>query len=297
VSAAAGVPASSRVAGSAPLVRAEVMKIRTTRAWWLFVGGFAALTALAALGSWASHHVQLYPPSDLTNEADAVAQAAADRTPAGAAAMAASMMTSGQGLLVLVTLLLGVHLVTSEYAARTMTSTFLVTPRRGLVIGAKLMTAAAFGAGLWAIATVVDGVMTPVFLAVQHLPGAALGSPDVLRAVVMGLLAYVLWALFGVGLGAVLRNQAAGAVAAIAIYAGGFAVVELVVHLLNSASHASWLLGLAVLAPAEASNVMISSGQAFQGAPPWWVGALVLGGYGVGLAGFGAAAIRRRDVS
>ena len=295
--AAAGVPASSRVAVSAPLVRAEVMKIRTTRAWWLFVGGFAALTALAALGSWASHHVQLYPPSDLTNEADALAQAAADRTPAGAAAMAASMMTSGQGLLVLVTLLLGVHLVTSEYAARTMTSTFLVTPRREQVIGAKLVTAAAFGAGFWAIATVVDGVVTPVFLAVQHLPGAALGSSDVLRAVVMGLLAYVLWALFGVGLGAVLRNQVVAAVAAIAIYAGGFAVVELVVHLLNSAYHASWLLGLVVLAPAEASNVMIASGRAFQGAPPWWVGALVLAGYGAGLAGFGVAAIRRPDVS
>lgn len=297
MSAAAGAPASSWVAVSARLVRAEVMKIRTTRAWWLFAGGFAALTALAALGSWASHHVQLYPPSDLTNEADALAQAAADRTPAGAAAVAASMMTSGQGLLVLVTLLLGVHVVTSEYAARTVTSTLLVTPRRELVIGAKLVTAAAFGTGFWAIATVADGVVTPVFLAVQHLPGSALGSSDVLRAVVMGLLAYVLWALFGVGLGAVLRNQVVAAVAAIAIYAGGFAVVELAVHLLNSAYHGSWLLGLAVLAPAQASNVMIASGRAFQGAPPWWVGALVLAGYAVVLAGFGVAVIRRQDVS
>jgi ABC-type transport system involved in multi-copper enzyme maturation permease subunit len=285
------------MAVSARLVRAEVMKIRTTRAWWLFVGGFTALTALAALLGWASHHTQLYPPSDLTNESAALAQAAADRTPAGAAAMAASMMTSGQALLVLVTMLLGVHVITSEYAARTMTSTFLVTPRRELVIGAKQATAAAFGVGFWAIATVVDGAVTPVFLAVQHLPGAALGSSDVARAVVMGLLAYVLWALFGLGLGAVLRNQAAAAVAAIAIYAGGFAVAELAVHLLNNAFHAPWLLGLAVLAPAEASNVMITSGRAFPGAPPWWAGALVLVGYGVVLAGLGLAVIRRRDVS
>ena len=110
----------------------------------------------------------------------------------------------------------------------------------------------------------------------------------------MGLLAYVLWALFGVGLGAVLRNQVVAAVAAIAIYAGGFAVVELAVHLLNSAYHGSWLLGLAVLAPAQASNVMIASGRAFQGAPPWWVGALVLAGYAVVLAGAGVAVIRGR---
>jgi ABC-2 type transport system permease protein len=290
------MPASG-AAASARLVRAEVMKIRTTRAWWLFAGGFAALTALTALLSWASHHVELYPPSGLTNEADALAQAAADRTPAGAAAMAASMMTSGQALLVLVTLLLGVHLITSEYAARTMTSTFLVTPRRELVVGAKLATAAAFGAAFWGIATVAGGVVTPAFLAAQHLPEAALGSSAVLRAVVMGLLAYVLWALFGLGLGAVLRNQGAAAVAAIAVYAGGFVAAELVVHLLDYAFHASWLLGLAVLAPAEASNVMIAPGRAFQGAPPWWVGALVLAGYGMALAGFGVSAIRRQDVS
>src|SRR5215475_2092712 len=153
----------TRAAVSTRLVRAEVMKIRTTRAWWLFVGGFAALATLAALFGWASHHAELYPPSDLTNEAAALAQAAADRTPAGAAAMAASMMTSGQALLVLVTLLLGVHLVTSEYAARTMTSTFLVTPRRGQVIAAKLASAVAFGAGCWAIATVAGAVVTPAF--------------------------------------------------------------------------------------------------------------------------------------
>ena len=289
--------ASSRVAVSARLVRAEVMKIRTTRAWWLFVGGFGALTALTALFGWALHHAELYPPSDATNAASALAQAAADRTPAGAAALAAGMMTSGQALLVLVTLLLGVHVVTSEFTARTMTSTFLVTPRRELVVGAKLVTAAAFGAGSWAIATAVDGAVTPAFLAVHHLPGAALGSPDVVRAVVMGLPAYVLWALFGLGLGAMLRNQAVAAVAAIAIYAGGFAVAQLAAHLLNYTFHASWLLGLAVLAPAEASNVMIASGRAFQGAPPWWVGALVLAGYGLVLACLGVAVIRRQDVS
>ena len=293
---ASGV-AGSRVAVSARLVRAEVMKIRTTRAWWLFVGGFAVLTALAALFGWASHHAELYPPSDVTNADGALAQAAADRTPAGAAVLAASMMTSGQALLVLVTLLLGVYVVTSEFAARTMTPTFLVTPRRELVVGAKLVTMAAFGAGCWVVATVVDGVVTSAFLAVHHLPGAALGSPDVVRAVVMGWPAYVLWALFGLGVGAMLRNQAVATVAAIAIYAGGFAVAELAVHLLSYAFHASWLLGLAVLAPAVASSVMIASGRAFQGAPPWWAGALVLAGYAVVLAGLGLAVIRRRDVS
>jgi hypothetical protein len=113
----------------------------------------------------------------------------------------------------------------------------------------------------------------------------------------MGLLAYVLWALFGLGLGAVLRNQTAAVVAAMVIYAAGFAVVELITNLLYDRFHAPWLLGLAVLAPAEASNVMIAPGRAFHGAPPWWVGALVLAGYGLVLAGFGTATLRRKDVS
>jgi hypothetical protein len=278
-------------------VRAEIVKLRTTPAWWRFIGGFAALIAVTALFGWLSHNAELHPPPDLTNEAEALAQAAADRTPAGAAKLAASLMTSGQALLVLVTLLFSVYVVTGEYAARTMTSTLLVTPHRRQVIGAKLATAVGFGVGCWAFATVVDGVMTPVFLAVEHLPSGAWSSWDVLRAVVRGLLAYALWALFGLGLGAVLRNQTAAVVAAMVIYAAGYAVVALITNLLYDRFHASWLLGLAVVAPAEASHVMIAPGRAFHGAPPWWVGALVLAGYGVVLAGFGAAALRRKDVS
>jgi hypothetical protein len=276
------------------------MKVRTTRAWWLFLGGFAAVGALAVLGNWASNHSVLYPPlSDYpeSGRAAVLAQAASARTASGAAAMAASMMTSGQFLLVLITAMLGVHVVTSEFAARTMTPTFLVTPRRGLVIAAKLVTAAAFGVGFWAITTVTDGVVTPFFLAAQRLPVSAIYSPAVARAVVMGLLAYVLWALLGLGLGALLRSQVIAVVAAIGIYAGGFVVVELFVHLLYSAFHASWLLGAAVLAPAQASNVMITAGKAFPHAPPWWAGGLVLAGYSVVLATAGAAVIRRADVS
>lgn len=278
------------------LVSAEILKIRTTRAWWLFVGGFAVFTVLAALAGWAGHHTELYPPSGLTNEADALAQAAADRTRAGADALAAGMMTEGQAWLLLVTMLLGAHLITSEYAARTLTSTFLVTPRRELVTWAKLVTAAALAVAFWAFATVVDAVVTPLFLATEHLPGT-LGSPEVVRAVGMGLLAFVLWALFGLGLGAVVRNQVIAAVAAIAVFAGGFAVVEAIVHLLYYAFRDSWLLGLAVLAPVEASNVMIASGRAFQGAPPWWAGALIMAGYGLVLTGIGVVQTRRRDVT
>jgi ABC-2 type transport system permease protein len=212
-------------------------------------------------------------------------------------ATATSMMTSGQFLLVLITVMLGVHVASSEYHARTMTSTFLVEPRRIRVVLAKVIVSGLSGVAFWAIATVLDGVATPFFLAAEHLPASAFGSVVVVRTTAMGLLAFVLWALFGLGLGAVLRNQVAAVVAAIAVYAGAFVVVTLTTRLLYDASHASWLLSLALLAPAQASNVMITAGKAFQDAPPWWVGGLVLAGYGVALAAFGAASIRRSDVA
>jgi ABC-2 type transport system permease protein len=284
----------------ARLVAAEVLKIRTTRAWWLFTGGFALAGALAAAFGWASNNNVLHPslpdyPAGASRDT-VIAQAASARTAPGAAALAASMMTSGQFLLVLITVMLGVHVATSEYNARTVTSTFLIEPRRSRVMLAKVIVCALSGVVFWATAIVLDGVTTPFFLAAEHLPPSAFSSPVVVRAVLMGLLAHVLWGLFGLGLGAVLRNQVVAVVAAIAVYAGGVLAVDLITHLLYGAFHASWLLSLAVLAPAQASNVMITAGKAFQDAPPWWAGGLVLGGYGAALAASGTASVSRSDV-
>jgi ABC-type transport system involved in multi-copper enzyme maturation permease subunit len=277
------------------LVGGEIMKIRTTRAWWIFLGIFTLFSAVALLNNSFSHHYQLYPQADLADRAQALAQAAQARTPAGVAAIAASMMTSGQFLTVLVAMLLGIHVVTSEISQRTLTATFLVTPRREQVIAAKLAAAAAFGALFWLIATVLDGLVTPVFLASQHI-SSPLTGPGVVRAVLLGLLAFELWAAFGLGLGAVLRSQVASVVAGIAIYAGGFAVVELIFHALYDLYHQAWLLGAPVIAPAVASRVMTTPAPAFPHAPPQWVGAVIMAGYALALAAAGAVQTRRHDV-
>src|SRR5580704_12363892 len=143
------------------LVAAEILKIRTTRAWWLFTGGFALASALAAAFGWAMNNNTLHPsladyPAGASRDA-VIAQAASARTAPGAAALAASMMTSGQFLLVLITVMLGVHVATSEYSAGTMTSTFLAEPRRSRVVLAKVIVSGLFGAAFWAIATAADG--------------------------------------------------------------------------------------------------------------------------------------------
>jgi ABC-type transport system involved in multi-copper enzyme maturation permease subunit len=286
----------NRSAGWYRLVSAEVMKLRTTKAWWLFVGGFTVVTALATGLNCVGEHYALYPQPDAFDRAQKLAEAAADRTPGGAAAIAASLMTSGQTLTVLFALLLGSYVVTSEYVNHTVTTTFLTVPHRERVIAAKLAAATSCGALFWLIATVVNAVVTPVFLSTQHL-SVPLTAAAVTRSVALSLPAFALWAAFGLGLGAVIRSQAVAIVVGLACFAGGFAAVAAISQFAYNVVHQDWLFGARVIAPAVASQVMITSGRAFPHAPPQWVGAAVMAGYGLALTAAGVIQTRRRDVT
>jgi hypothetical protein len=277
------------------LVAAELMKVRTTTSWWYYFAGFLVVAAGALTSNWFSHHYQLHPQTDLPDRAQALAQAAQARTPSGTAAIAASMMTSGDLVILLFAILLGIHIATNEFAQRTATATFLTVPRRGRVVAAKITVAACVGVLLWLTATVLDGVGTVVFLRTEHLSGGL--GVTTWRSAGMGLLLFVLSAVSGAGLGALIRSQLAAVITAIASYAGGLALVELVSQLVYYFSKQGWALGLPVAAPPLAANVMISSGRAFPHAPPQWAGAAVMAGYTLALAAAGTAAIRARDIS
>jgi ABC-2 type transport system permease protein len=91
-----------------------------------------------------------------------------------------------------------VLLVTSEYRFGTIRPTFLFTPKRSRVLGAKLI--ASLAAGL-----VFDVVGIGVGLAV----GSVILSGRDISAVLAGgqLAAIALWGAIGVGLGMIVRNQ------------------------------------------------------------------------------------------
>jgi ABC-2 type transport system permease protein len=288
----------ARDTGTTPLrlIRAEIMKIRTTNTWWLFLIGFTVFTALALTSNGFSHHYQLYPQQDTSGRAQALAQAAQARTPAGVAAIAASMMTSGQFLGVLFAMFLGVLLMTNEFAHQTAMATFLTVPRRALVIMAKLTAAACFGALFWLISTVINGITTPLYLHSQHVSTAMTGW-IVVRSVLLNLLAFVIWAIFGLGLGTLIRSQVTAVVVGVAVYLGGFAAVELIFHGIYYFYRQGWVLGGPVIAPAVASNVMITPGRAFPHAPPQWAGLVIMAGYALLLAAAGIALTRHRDVT
>jgi len=278
----------------ARLVRAEFMKLRTTSAGWLFLTGFIVFTALALTINGFGSHYELYPQPGSVSRAQALAQAAQAHSPAGVAAIAAGMMTSGQRVGFLFALVLGVVIVTSEFANQTAAVTFVTVPRRTTVVTAKVVAAACCGALFWLVGTILAAVATPLFLYSQHV-STSLAGWAVTRSVLLNLLAFLAWGVFGLGLGAVLRNQMASVIAAIAVYAGSFGA-ELVFTLLYNLFHQDWLLGMPVIAPAVASEVMITSGQAFPYAPPGWVGGVIMIGYTVALVAGGIAQAKRRDV-
>jgi len=297
-------PALARAgdSGRSPLrlVRAEITKIRTTNTWWLFVIGIVLVTALAFLVNALGHHYnELQPPSgsvpaDRQDEVNAAIAEA--HTPAGLAKIAADMMTSGQFFGLLFAMLIGILVVTNEFFHQTATTTFMTNPHRTAVIMAKAVAGTLFGALFWLVSTVLDLAATPIYLSSQHV-SVSLTQWTVVRSVLLNLLAFVVWAIFGLGIGTLLRSQIGSVITGMALYLVGFAAVLIVFNLIYAAYPHAWVHTAQVIAPAVASSVMITPGRLYPDAPPQWVGAAVLTGYAVVTGGIGIWLTRRRDIS
>ena len=144
--------------------------------------------------------------------------------------------------------------------------------------------------------TVIDVVVTPLYLHSQHV-SMSLTSWIVVRSVLLNLLAFVMWAIFGVGLGTLIPSQIVAVITGLASYLVGYAAVEIIFHLIYYVYRHSWILGAPVIAPAVATRVMITPGRAFAHAPPQWAGLAVMAGYAVAFGAIGIALTRRRDVT
>jgi ABC-2 type transport system permease protein len=272
------------------LVRAELTKVLTTSLWWIFGLIMLPLWAASVGINWLTSSVTAATPdSGLSPEQLEQVQAARR-----AVNVATNLYTSGQYLGVLLVLLLGAILVTSEYFHLTATTTFLVTPRRERVIVAKLVVGVLIGLAFWAVTTVGNLIVVPFVL--RHLTvGAQLGEPAVWRAIGLNALAYAVWAILGVGVGVLIRSQLAATLTLAGTYLIGTSGLGLVFTLLAN-KIADWINNLQVLIPTVASQLMIS-GTELPGNPPRWVGAAVLLGYAVVSGLLGTAITRRRDIS
>jgi len=181
---------------------------------------------------------------------------------------------------------LGVLVMSSEYATGQIRATFGAVPQRRLVLGAKV---AVFGTVVLVVSLVAClgafSIGQAIFKA-KHA-GVSLGDPGVARAVVGGALYLAVVGLLGLGLATVLRRTAG----AIATLVGLLLVLPILVNFLPS----PWNDDIAKYLPGEAGGSVFHVVQRSQTALSPWAGFAVLCAYAAAALLAGAVLLQRRD--
>ncbi|CAM3896494.1 ABC transporter permease subunit [Kibdelosporangium persicum] len=168
------------------LIRAELLRV--TRSMWLV----AAIAVVACVG-WGVLQVVVFMTPETVNERSVNS--------------AYSMAQQGY----VFAMILGIIVVTGEYRHHTITWAFLVTPRRGHVITAKLLASGVIGLALGVAAALVTSPVAAALLSFYDYP---VWTPDVPFVLLGSVVSTVLWCLFGAALGALVRNMVAAITAA-----------------------------------------------------------------------------------
>jgi ABC-type transport system involved in multi-copper enzyme maturation permease subunit len=205
------------------------------------------------------------------------------------------MVTSGQYSGLMFVMLIGIITVTNEFYHQTATTTFLATPHRTLVILAKAAAGGIFGVGLWVLTTALTIPATVIFLNAEGVT-PTLGDGDVIRAILLNGLAYVLWALIGVGIGVLIRSQIGATITALVVYTVGTIAVSIILDRLQNLLNWDWIADIQWAMPSSASSLM-TSGANLPGQPQYWVGAVVLVAWAIVTGLIGTLLTRTRDVS
>ncbi len=258
------------------LIRAELQKLFTTRLWWamlivmLLLIGLSLTFVVILAGESGPDGAPVFPGLDDPQWLP----------------IALSSASGGN----IFTMILGVVMMTAEYRYQTITGTFLTTPKRGQVIAAKL------GAG--AIIGVLFAVVALLVVAIVSITAVLVAGGDItltgnrVPQVTVGILATLtLYALFGIGLGALIRNQIAALIGAIVwayVIEGIFGAIPALQPV------GKWLPGGAAQA---LMSIDIETGLGGSDLLPAWAGALVLVGYGLLFAAVASATTVRRDIT
>lgn len=271
------------------VIRSELAKLLTVRLWWtllLILVGYVGFTAGLLAGLFGAM-------GDQMSSSPGAPQLPSDALPP---IIYSTATTIGYVFPVL----LGALATTTEFRNQTLTPTFLTTPRRGLVLGAKVIVLAVAGA-VFGVASLVAsmGLGAPILAATGN--PTALDDPGTWALAARVVIAMALWAVVGVGLGVLVPNQ----VAAIVIVLAFTQFVEPILRF--AATIWDWTAEIGRFLPGAASDALVGSsiftslgtgtGGATVSPLEWWQGGLVLLAIALAAAGIGYATAWRRDVT
>lgn len=246
------------------LIRAEALRLATTRTYWLLAAG-----AIALIGGG------IAPTVAATSFTSGISPARSVLTIAGLAQTVA--------------LIAGALSVTGEFRHKTITAAVLITPRRTPVLAAKLITLTAAGLAFGLVATGIATAITLPLLAARHLP-AGISGTGTATIITGGGIATALAAAIGVGTGAIIRNQVGAIIAVLALLYVAEPLLGLVPHLGPAIQR--YGLGGLVAAATHTAGYPDSAHLLGQAAA-----ALMLAGYATAALLAGAALLRRCDIT
>ncbi len=200
-----------------------------------------------------------------------------------------TLLNQGSIILALV-LVLGTLLITSEYRHQTITSTFLVEPRRARVLTAKFLVAGLVGLVVTGLTGALVVAVALAGLAIVDVSVRDVGNLVVLPAVGL-VIAGVGYALLGMAVGALVRNQ-------IAALVGALVWVSLIDPILSA-----FLPEVGKYTPGGAASALTNavgfntSGFDADAYLPMWAGALLLFGYALVLIVAASRLTVTRDVT
>lgn len=269
-------------------IQSEFAKIFTVRMWWVLLivlVGYVAFTAGLLAGVFGGLSEQM-----------AASGGNVPKIPDAALPPIIYSIASSIGYVFPV--LFGTLATTTEFRHQTLTPTFLAEPHRGRVLVAKLISLATIGAVYGVAALVASvGLGASILWATGH--STQLGESDTWALMARVVLAMAIWAVIGVGLGALIPSQ----VAAIVIVLAFTQFIEPILRLV--ASFWEWTAGIGQFLPGAASDALVGSSiftslgaaTAKTQSLEWWQGGLVLFALAIMAAGIGYFTSWRKDVT
>jgi ABC-type transport system involved in multi-copper enzyme maturation permease subunit len=269
---APGAVSAQRMSWSMPvlwaLIKAEVRKTLSTSAWWALLVPAALLCALVGL----------------------VTSAAGGLTFTPSLSQAIALGSFGAKFAVV----FGVVCASAEFRHRTITTSYLTASGRAQLLLAKVVVSSAAGV-VYAVVCSILGLLGMI-LGGGDFSGDDLGTTFEVSAI--AIVIFALWAIIGVGLGALISNQLS-AIIGVLVY------LLLVEQLVSAFASLSDLGRIDDYLPGGAAAATLNGlagdgvfGAAFGGSElPWWLTLLIFLGYALVTLLVGAAVAQSRDIT